>query len=179
MNNNINKTVIREVALTSTVLEAAIKSGVVLSVLIAPNAVKLFCTMAIVQYPALPEAAAKACAHNLRLAGVPFCAYDKALGGTLGSIPAEHLRGEAVQPKVYPKAQPATRPVVKASGAPAPVAEAKAEPAAPVAEPKAELPAPVVEPAKDEPAPKEKKKRAPRAKKNLNPGVISPEEPAA
>lgn len=164
----INKTVVREVALTSTVLETAVKSGAVLSVLIAPNAVKLFCTMAIVQYPALPEAAAKACAHNLRIAGVPFSAYDKALRPTLGYIPAEHLRGEPVVAKVYPPAQPATRPVVKAAGAPAPVAEAKAE-----------LPPPVVEPAKDEPAPKEKKARAPRAKKNLNPGVISPEEPAA
>ena len=166
--NNINKTVIDNRTLTLEIVDAAAKSGQVLSVLIAPAAVKFFCKAVIVEFGPLPAEKNVALAVALRNRNIPFCAYDKALGGTLGSIPAEHLRGEPVVAKVYPPAQPATRPVVKAAGAPAPVAEAKAEPAAPVAEP-----------AKDEPAPKEKKPRAPRAKKNVNPGVISPEEPAA
>lgn len=118
---NTNKIVIRSVALTSTILEAAIKSGVVLSVLITPTSVKLFCTMAIVQYPALSAAAAKACAHNMRRAGVAFAAADKELLPTLNSIPAEHLRGEAVVAKVYGPAAPATRPVVTLAAPVAPV----------------------------------------------------------
>lgn len=162
---NTNKTVIREVALTSVTLEAAIKSGVVLSVLIAPTSVKLFCTMAIVQYPALPEAAAKACAHNLRRAGVPFAAADKALNPTMATIPPAHLAGQQVVEKVYGPAQPATRPVVKPAGAPAPAPAEEPVKLAPTAE------------GNLAPAPKKAKKaRAPRAKKAKNTGESAAEQ---
>lgn len=169
MSNNINKTVVRNTPVTLEIVDTAAKSGALLSVLIAPTSIKFFAKMAIVEYPALPAEKVKALAVALKNRSVPFCAYDKALGGTLGSIPAEHLRGEAVQPKVYPPAQPATRPVVKAAGAPAPVVEAKAE-----------LPAPAAEQVKDEPAPKEKKaargeKKLNRGKKTVAPKKLSPE----
>lgn len=139
-----------------------------LSVLITEKEIRLFLPRVIAVYAPLSAEKTPILARNLRGYKVPFAAQDKSLRPTLGYIPAEHLRGEAVVAKVYPPAKPATVPVVKAAGAPAPVAEAKAE-----------LPPPAAEPAKDEPAPKEKKARAPRSKKNLNPGVISPEEPAA
>lgn len=163
--SNINKTVIRETALTSTTLEAAIKSGVVLSVLIAPTGVKLFCTMAIVQYPPLSEAAAKACAHNLRRAGVPFAAADKALNPTLATIPPAHLAGQQVVEKVYPKAQPATKPVMGA-GAPE-VAKPADKPAVMTISPEGEI---VV---KEE---KKKAPRAPRARKEKKGGKPAAEQ---
>lgn len=167
--NSINKTVIDSRILSLEIVDAAAKSGQVLSVLIAPAGVKFFCKAVIVEFKPLPAEKVKALAVALKNRSVPFCAYDKALGGTLGSIPAEHLRGEAVVAKVYPPAQPATRPVVKAAGAPAPVVEAKAE-----------LPAPAAEQAKDEPAPKEKKaargeKKLNRGKKTVAPKKLSPE----
>lgn len=163
--SNINKTVVRNEALTSTVLEAAIKSGVVLSVLIAPQSVKLFCTMAIVQYPPLPEAAAKACAHNLRRAGVPFAAADKALNPTLATIPPAHLAGQPVVEKVYPAAQPATRPVL---GAPAPeVAKPADKPVVLTISPEGEV---VV---KEE---KKKDPRAPRERKEKKGGKPAAEQ---
>lgn len=157
MSNNINKTVVRNTPVTLEIVDTAAKSGALLSVLIAPTSVKFFAKMAIVEYPALPAEKVKALAVALKNRSVPFCAYDKALGGTLGSIPAEHLRGEAVQPKVYPPAQPATRPVVT------------------IEAPKAEEPK--VEEVKVE-APKEEKPKTRRArggKKTVNPGVVGPE----
>lgn len=162
----INNTKNDSRTLNTDLLNKAQEAGL-LSVLIAEKEIKLFLPQVIAVYAPLPAEKTAALASTLRFRKVPFAAHDKALKPTLGYIPAEHLAGQPVVAKVYPKAQPATRPVVKAAGAPAPVAEAKTE-----------LPPPVAEPAKDEPAPKEKK-RAPRAKKNVNPGVISPEESAA
>lgn len=156
MSNN-NKTVIDNRTLNLEIVDAAAKSGQVLSVLIAPAAVKFFCKAVIVEFKPLPEEKNVALAVALRNRAIPFCAFDKALGGTLGSIPAEHLRGEAVQPKVYPPAQPATRPVVT------------------IKAPKAEEPK--VKEVKVE-APKEEKPKTPRArggKKTVNPGVVGPE----
>lgn len=163
----INKTAIDARTLNLELLNKAREAGL-LSVLITEKEIRLFMPGVIVVFSPLSAEKTPILAQNLRGYKVPFAAQDKALKPTLGYIPAEHLAGQPVVAKVYPPAQPATRPVVKAAGAPAPVAEAKVE-----------LPPPAEEPAKDEPAPKEKKKRAPRAKKNLNPGVISPEEPAA
>ena len=145
--NNITKNDNRVLSLE--IVDAAAKSGQVLSVLIAPAAVKFFCKAVIVEFKALPAEKNKALAVALRNRNILFCAYDKALGGTLGSIPAEHLRGEPVVAKVYPKAQPATRPVL---GAPAPeVAKPADKPAAMTISPEGEI---VV---------KEEKKKAPRA----------------
>lgn len=139
--------------LSLEIVDNAAKSGQVLSALIAPTGVKFFCKAVIVEFKPLPAEKNVALAVALKNRGIPFCSFDKALGGTLGSIPAEHLRGEEVVAKVYPKAAPATRPVVK-PGAPAP------EPVKPAEEPVKLAPTAEGDLA---PAPKEKKAKAPRA----------------
>jgi len=152
--SNINKTIVRTDTLTLDTLDKAVKSGVVLSVLIAPDSIKFFCTMAVVQFPGMPQDKQRAVAVALRNRSVPFCSADRTLGGTLQSIPPAHLEGKPVVAKVYGPAQPATRPVVK-PGAPAPEA---AKPA--------EEPVKLAQTADGELAPapkKEKKARAPRA----------------
>lgn len=158
----INNTKNDSRTLNIDLLNKAQEAGL-LSVLITEKEIRLFLPQVIAAYAPLPADKTAALASTLRFRKVPFAAQDKALKPTLGSIPAEHLRGEAVVAKIYPKAKPATRPVVKAADAPAPVAEAKAEPAGSAAEP-----------AKDEPAPKEKK--AKQSKKTVSPKKLSPGE---